>query len=152
MMLLSTIKGRISAQVKAGTSANDVINSIARQLPDLGARQVETTERAACFRNVFLIGGPRLLYGGADKGEFSASINDGEVVVSYTISITTIFALITGVAITFLLIISLVGGIGYPVAFLFPIVFWLSFLGGNRILTRARSRTFIRRCLRNFSA
>ena len=149
-MFISKIKGRAFFHVRGGTSSKDIIYEIAQGLPEVGARHIETTEIMVAFKNRYPIVGPRLLYGGVDRGRFSVENKGDKTIVSYMVSVDTLLVLASAMTAVLLLVVALAGGSQHPIVFLYPLGLWLWLFGVNYILILIRTHMFLQRCLRKF--
>ncbi len=143
-----TASGQVTAHVGGNATGNNVTDQIARQLPRLGAQNIEVTGESVRFRNEYPIAGPRLLYGGVDRGDFTVDIQQNQATIYYEFSIRTILVFVSSLAGIFLLVLLFAGATRRPVVFLYPLGLWISFYAGNYILTRIRTHSFLYRCLR----
>lgn len=151
MMFMSRIKGRAFFHVRGGTSNKDIIYEIAQCLPEVGVRYIETTERTVSFKNKYPIVGPRLLYGGVDRGRFSVENKGDKTIVSYMVSVDTLLGLASAMTAVLLLVVAIAGGSQHPTVFLYPLGLGLWLFGVNHILISIRTHMFLQRCLRKFS-
>jgi hypothetical protein len=147
-----SLKGKVSVATRGGVSVEAVDREITEFLRGVGLRGIVLGPGAVQFRNNTTLMWSFQIYVMASGGVFNITTDATRISVSYEIRVTRLLAISVFPTLFMALVCFSASNLDLFDKLLIIIGVWLWLFGVNYILIWARTRAFLRRSLRKFTA